>query len=71
MHCSCPTTHSTPNTSPSPPANDIELRKRYHLDAKQERQIRKSFCKRDQQPKILIVTEKQLTGFDTWPCAVL
>jgi type I restriction enzyme R subunit len=44
--------------------NDTALLKQYHLDAKQERQIRKSFCKLDQQPKILIVTEKLLTGFD-------
>lgn len=44
--------------------NDTALLKQYHLDAKQERQIRKSFGKLDQQPKILIVTEKLLTGFD-------
>ena len=44
--------------------NDKPLLKQYHLDAKQERQIRKSFCKLDQNPKILIVTEKLLTGFD-------
>jgi type I restriction enzyme, R subunit len=44
--------------------NDTALLKQYHLDAKQERQIRKSFCKLDQHPKILIVTEKLLTGFD-------
>jgi len=44
--------------------NDSALLKEFHLDPKQERQIRKSFCKLDQQPKILIVTEKLLTGFD-------
>jgi len=44
--------------------NDSELLKEFHLDPKKERQIRKSFCKLDQQPKILIVTEKLLTGFD-------
>jgi len=44
--------------------NDKLLLKQYHLDAKQERQIRKSFGKLDQHPKILIVTEKLLTGFD-------
>jgi type I restriction enzyme R subunit len=44
--------------------NDKALLKQYHLDAKQERQLRKSFGKLDQQPKILIVTEKLLTGFD-------
>jgi type I restriction enzyme, R subunit len=44
--------------------NDSALLKEFHLDAKKERQIRKSFGKLDQQPKILIVTEKLLTGFD-------
>ena len=44
--------------------NDTALLKEFHLDAKKERQIRKSFGKLDQQPKILIVTEKLLTGFD-------
>jgi type I restriction enzyme R subunit len=44
--------------------NDSALLKQFHLDPKKERQIRKSFGKLDQQPKILIVTEKLLTGFD-------
>jgi len=44
--------------------NDTKLLKEFHLDPKKERQIRKSFGKLDQQPKILIVTEKLLTGFD-------
>ena len=44
--------------------NDSTLLKEFHLDPKRERQIRKSFGKLDQQPKILIVTEKLLTGFD-------
>jgi type I restriction enzyme R subunit len=44
--------------------NDSTLLKEFHLDPKEERQIRKSFGKLDQQPKILIVTEKLLTGFD-------
>ncbi len=44
--------------------NDSELLKEFHLDPKKERQVRKSFGKLDQQPKILIVTEKLLTGFD-------
>ncbi len=44
--------------------NDSELLKEFHLDPKRERQIRKSFGKLDRQPKILIVTEKLLTGFD-------
>ena len=44
--------------------NDSALLKEFHLDPQKERQIRKSFGKLDQQPKILIVTEKLLTGFD-------
>jgi type I restriction enzyme R subunit len=44
--------------------NDSALLKEFHLDPKRERQIRKRFGKLDQQPKILIVTEKLLTGFD-------
>ena len=44
--------------------NDSKLLKEFHLDPKRERQIRKSFRKLDQMPKILIVTEKLLTGFD-------
>ena len=44
--------------------NDSALLKEFHLDLKQERQFRKNFGKLDQLPKILIVTEKLLTGFD-------
>ncbi len=44
--------------------NDSELLKEFHLGGKEERAIRKSFNKLDQYPKILIVTEKLLTGFD-------
>ncbi len=44
--------------------NDSALLKKFHLDPRKERQIRKSFRKIGQQPKILIVTEKLLTGFD-------
>ncbi len=44
--------------------NDSALLKEFHLDPKKERQVRKRFRKFDQQPKILIVTEKLLTGFD-------
>ena len=44
--------------------NDSALLKEFHLDTKKERQIRKRFGKFDQQPNILIVTEKLLTGFD-------
>jgi type I restriction enzyme R subunit len=38
--------------------------KKWHLDQKRERQIRKEFIKAGEFPKILIVTEKLLTGFD-------
>jgi type I restriction enzyme R subunit len=38
--------------------------KKWHLEEREERQIRKSFGKLDELPKILIVTEKLLTGYD-------
>ena len=44
--------------------NDQAHLKKWHLDEKREKQIRKSFTKPGDQPKILIVTEKLLTGFD-------
>ncbi len=44
--------------------NDSKLLKAFHLDKQEERQVRKAFGKLEQQPKILIVTEKLLTGFD-------
>jgi len=44
--------------------NDSALLKEFHTEDKKERQIRKAFTKLDQFPKILIVTEKLLTGFD-------
>lgn len=44
--------------------NDSALLKEFHLDPKKERQIRKEFTKYGQFPKILIVTEKLLTGYD-------
>ena len=44
--------------------DDGPLLKKWHLDEKRERQIRKSFTKVGEYPKILIVTEKLLTGFD-------
>jgi type I restriction enzyme R subunit len=44
--------------------NDSALLKKFHLDTKKERQIRKNFTKMSEFPKILIVTEKLLTGFD-------
>lgn len=44
--------------------NDPAHMKKWHLDDKREKQIRKAFTKFGEQPKILIVTEKLLTGFD-------
>ena len=44
--------------------NDPVHLKKWHLDERRERQIRKEFTKIGENPKILIVTEKLLTGFD-------
>ena len=44
--------------------NDSENLKRYHTTEDQEREIRKAFRDPKEDPKILIVTEKLLTGFD-------
>lgn len=44
--------------------NDQPHLKKWHLEEKKERAIRKSFAKVGQWPNILIVTEKLLTGFD-------
>jgi type I restriction enzyme R subunit len=44
--------------------SDSPLLKKWHLEPTREKQIRKSFTKVGEWPKILIVTEKLLTGFD-------
>ncbi|MCO5185371.1 MAG: HsdR family type I site-specific deoxyribonuclease [Anaerolineae bacterium] len=44
--------------------NDGDLLKQFHLDEKAEKETRKRFRKHDNLPKILIVTDKLLTGFD-------
>src|SRR3989338_3630129 len=44
--------------------NKLKHLKKWHLDDKKEKQIRKNFTKVGEWPKILIVTEKLLTGFD-------
>lgn len=44
--------------------NDQPHLKKWHLEPKREKQIRKNFTKVGERPKILIVTEKLLTGFD-------
>ena len=43
---------------------DSELMKSFHRTSEQEKEIRKNFLNKDTQPKILIVTQKLLTGFD-------
>ncbi len=48
----------------SPFYNDRPELSRYHLSENEEKKIRKAFRKPDELPKILIVTEKLLTGFD-------
>lgn len=48
----------------SPYYNDKPELSKYHLSETDEKRIRKAFKKPDEQPKILIVTEKLLTGFD-------
>lgn len=48
----------------SPAHNDSPDLKQYHLTTEQEKSIRKDFAHKDKLPKILIVTEKLLTGFD-------
>lgn len=44
--------------------NDTEELKKHHISKDDEKKIRKNFSKPDQLPKLLIVTEKLLTGFD-------
>ena len=48
----------------SPGHNDPSELARYHLSDQEEKDIRKAFIKPDSLPKILIVTEKLLTGYD-------
>jgi type I restriction enzyme R subunit len=48
----------------SPAHNDKEDLVKHYLSEEEEKRVRKSFRKADQLPKILIVTEKLLTGFD-------
>jgi type I restriction enzyme R subunit len=48
----------------SPGHNDPSELARYHLAEDEEKRIRKAFVKPEELPKILIVTEKLLTGYD-------
>nr|QNO50961.1 hypothetical protein BBGANOMO_00035 [Methanosarcinales archaeon ANME-1 ERB6] len=43
---------------------DNELLRRYHISEDEEKTIRKAFKSPEEMPKILIVTEKLLTGYD-------
>jgi type I restriction enzyme R subunit len=44
--------------------NDKQHLKQFYLSEEEEKRVRKAFVKKDGLPKILIVTEKLLTGFD-------
>ncbi len=48
----------------SPYHQDPELLKAYHRTDEQEKEVRKSFADKTAHPKILIVTQKLLTGYD-------
>ncbi len=48
----------------SPGHNDSPEIARYHMSEAEEKEIRKSFANPDKEPKILIITEKLLTGYD-------
>jgi type I restriction enzyme R subunit len=48
----------------SPAHNDEAVLKEYYLTEDEEKKVRKDFIDKDKKPKILIVTEKLLTGFD-------
>ena len=48
----------------SPYHQDSEAMKAYHRNDDEEKEIRKKFSDKSDQPKILIVTQKLLTGFD-------
>ena len=48
----------------SPSHQDSEDLKTYHRTPDEEKDIRKKFIDKNEQPKILIVTQKLLTGFD-------
>ncbi len=48
----------------SPSHNDPPELSRYHLSDEEEKKVRKAFIKPEELPRILIVTEKLLTGYD-------
>src|SRR5207247_2145269 len=48
----------------SPAHNDALALKEYYLSDDAEKHVRKAFIRKDELPKILIVTDKLLTGYD-------
>jgi type I restriction enzyme R subunit len=48
----------------SPAHNDAELLQEHYLNEEDEKAVRRAFTQKKELPKILIVTEKLLTGFD-------
>ena len=48
----------------TPSHNDDDRLKKFHIDEDKEKRIRKAFVDPEALPKLLIVTEKLLTGFD-------
>lgn len=60
-----PADYSVPvYTASAADAIDYPLVAQHQIDAVQEKRVRKLFRKSDQQPQILIVTDKLLTGYD-------
>ena len=58
-----PETWSVPVYSQDP-KRDSDLLRKYYLDEDAEKRVRKAFRDPDNDPKLLIVTEKLLTGYD-------
>lgn len=48
----------------SPSQNDPEMMSQYYLSEEEEKRVRRDFIAPEKMPKILIVTNKLLTGFD-------
>jgi type I restriction enzyme, R subunit len=48
----------------SPSQGDKEILREFYLSEDEEKKVRKEFIRKSEKPKILIVTEKLLTGFD-------
>ena len=46
------------------PKRDSDLMRSFYLDEDEEKRVRKAFRDPDKDPKLLIVTEKLLTGYD-------